>query len=88
MRDPVSVYPGFDQIHQRTWAEIQQNVLISSHQISSRCSGGMHIGAGAKNSKAHELNQIWLRSCVQLIKDCVSFNAVRVGILCTKLGKD
>jgi hypothetical protein len=29
-------------------------VLISSHQISSRCSGGMHIGAGAENSKAHD----------------------------------
>ena len=54
MRDPVSVYSGFDEIHQRTRAEIQQNVLISSHQISSRCSGGMHIGAGAENSKAHD----------------------------------
>lgn len=57
MRDPVSVYSGFDEVHQRTRAEIQQNALISSHQISSRCSGGMHIGAGAENSKAHGLNR-------------------------------
>lgn len=54
MRDPVPIYSGFDEVHQRTWAEIQKNVLISSHQISSRCSGGMHIGAGAENSKAHD----------------------------------
>ena len=57
MRDPVSVYSGFDEVHQRTWAEIQEDMLISSHQISSRCSGEMHISAGAENSEAHELDR-------------------------------
>lgn len=88
VRNPMPIHARFDEIHQGTWAEIQQNVLIGSHQIPSRCSRGMHIGAGAKNSQAHGLNQLWLRSNVELIKDCLSFHAVRIGSLGTKLGKD
>ena len=87
VRDAMPVHAGLNKVHQGARAEIQQNMLISSHEVSSRCSGGMHIGTGAKNSKAHESNQIWLRSTVQLSKDCLSLNAVTVGILCTKLGK-
>ncbi len=31
VRDPMPVHPCFDQVHQRTWAEIQQNILIRAH---------------------------------------------------------
>jgi hypothetical protein len=61
VRDPVPVHAGFDQVHQCAWTEIQEHVLISSHQVSSRCSHRMHIGTGAKNSKAHELGSDMVR---------------------------
>lgn len=55
MRDPMSVYPGLNQVHQGTRTEIEKEVLISAHQIPGRGTGGMHIGPGTENSQTHHL---------------------------------
>lgn len=49
VRDLMSIYPGLDQVHQGTWAEIEQEVLIGVHQISCRSTGGMDVGSGTEN---------------------------------------
>ncbi|NJL18417.1 MAG: hypothetical protein HC938_15890 [Nitrospira sp.] len=53
MRDLVPVHAGLDQIHEGARTEIEQNLLVRTHQIAGRSTSGMDVGTGAKNSESH-----------------------------------
>ena len=50
MRDLVPIHTGFDQVHQRARAKIQDDRLIRPYQIPSRGTRGMHVGSRTENS--------------------------------------
>ena len=47
VRDLVPVHTSFDQVHQGAWAEIEQNLLVRTHQLAGRSTRRMHVGSGA-----------------------------------------
>ena len=50
VRDLVPIHTSFDQVHQGTRAEIQEEVLIRAHEIPGRRTGGVDVGPGTEDS--------------------------------------
>ena len=55
MRNTMPVDAGFDEIHQRARAEIQQHDLVGVNEIAGGGPCRMDIRAGSKDGKAHSV---------------------------------